>query len=246
MVGAGWEKVSCGSFFTVAIKTAKTLWGTGDNSKGQIGLGATASVDSFTQIGSDSDWNSVDCGVHTTTVIKASEAIWVTGANYYGELGSGDYDGFRTTLYEVGETFSVTVGGWYHNLALKSDGILYVVGYSYRGQVGIGDQSIVEELTLCNKYTWLAVDTYKEHTIAIKQDQTVWGVGRNNTGQLAQGAGASQLLYSLTEIMSDFCSMVATGLQHSAVLNTANLELEMRRLSMILYKSLMEILTGHI
>ena len=91
-VGAltNWSSVSCGSYFTVSIKTDGTLWSWGYNYTGQLGLGNTTSYSSPKQVGALTNWLSVSCGYFHTVSIKTDGTLWSWGRNNSGQLGLGN------------------------------------------------------------------------------------------------------------------------------------------------------------
>lgn len=64
-----WVDVSCGMFFTVAIKADGTLWSTGKNDNGTLGLGDTTDRNVFTQVGYRKTWKRCEC-------IERSTKVW--------------------------------------------------------------------------------------------------------------------------------------------------------------------------
>lgn len=86
-----WAKVSCGKDFSIAIKTDGTMWATGQDITGETGQGSVGnSLDTWTQIGTDTDWESVDCGELHSLARKTNGTFWAWGVNAEGELGLGD------------------------------------------------------------------------------------------------------------------------------------------------------------
>ncbi|MBC7553742.1 MAG: T9SS type A sorting domain-containing protein [Taibaiella sp.] len=85
-----WRSVSGGFQFSVAIKTAGTLWSTGFNGNGNLGRATTGSNDSnFTQIGTATDWKSASAGASFSFAIKNDGTLWGWGYNGSGQLGTG-------------------------------------------------------------------------------------------------------------------------------------------------------------
>jgi len=122
--------VECGYWFTVAIKTDGSLWATGANNYGQLGLGDYSERTVFTQVGSDENWYQACAGYFHMLAIKTDGTMYATGRNNYGQLGLED----KTTRNELTEiTSSLIVGsddeistwlyvvcGAYHTLAFGS------------------------------------------------------------------------------------------------------------------------------
>jgi alpha-tubulin suppressor-like RCC1 family protein len=69
--GTNWKQVSCGDYYTAAIKTDGTLWLWGSNNQGQFGDNTTNSYSSPVQtILYGQNWKSVACGYSFTAAIK--------------------------------------------------------------------------------------------------------------------------------------------------------------------------------
>ena len=132
--------VSCGHYHTLAIKQDGTLWATGQNYGGQLGLGDNVDRNVFNQVGTDTDWNNIYCGSQHTSLIKNNGTIWTTGRNFVGQLGLGDNIN-RNVFNQVGNDtdWKLLYGGYLHTLAIKSNGILYATGWNRFGQLGLGD-----------------------------------------------------------------------------------------------------------
>jgi hypothetical protein len=85
-----WIKLDAGSYFSLAIKEDGSLWGWGDNSHGQLGLGDNDSPFTVTRVGVDKNWNAVSAGARHVLAIKSDKSQWAWGANSHAELGLGD------------------------------------------------------------------------------------------------------------------------------------------------------------
>lgn len=120
--GSSWASVACGHNFTLAIQNDGTLWGTGDNDKGQLGLGDNTNRNSFIQVGSDTNWQQASGGSNHSLVIKTDNTLWASGWNNRGQLGMGN-DGAgtdRNTFGQVGsDSWEYVVCGMTHTMALK-------------------------------------------------------------------------------------------------------------------------------
>ncbi|MBI4712698.1 MAG: fibronectin type III domain-containing protein [Planctomycetes bacterium] len=85
-----WVDIVAGGLHTVAIKSDGTLYGWGDNSKGQLGLGDTANRTTPTKIGTATYLSAAAGGWFTVAILKTNGTLWTWGDNSTGQLGLGD------------------------------------------------------------------------------------------------------------------------------------------------------------
>ena len=82
-----WVSVAAGAFHALAIKADGSLWGWGDNSRGQLGMTNPGVYSSPVQIGADQLWNAVfGCG-YSSFAIRRDGTLWAWGANGGSVLG---------------------------------------------------------------------------------------------------------------------------------------------------------------
>ena len=85
------KSVYCGGFHTIILKNDGTLWSTGYNGYGQLGLGDNKTRSTFTEITTNTDdIKLVYCSNIHTLILKNDDTLWSTGYNTYGQLGLGD------------------------------------------------------------------------------------------------------------------------------------------------------------
>ncbi|WP_052295815.1 fimbrillin family protein [Parasphaerochaeta coccoides] len=155
--------VFAGYAHTMILKNDGTLWATGYNEYGQLGVGTSGIVNNKStpvQVKASTaandfmiDVKEVSAGLNHTMIVKKDGTLWATGYNYQGQLGDGT--GItRTTPVRVKDTtddsgFMTDVAavsvGEYHTIILKKDGTLWGTGYNYYGQ--LGDNTIVNTNT---------------------------------------------------------------------------------------------------
>ena len=161
-IGAGASdvmKISMGIDSAYIIKNDGSLWGTGANRHGQLGLGYTSSsVTTFTaaigagtsgviDVSSEEDmWRGISSFLippGSTIILKNDGSVWGAGRNQYGQLGLGYKSSNETT-------FMPTIGagasdvkkihmGRNYSLILKNDGSVWGTGDNPYGQLGLGD-----------------------------------------------------------------------------------------------------------
>lgn len=83
--------IMCGDFHSVLLKEDGTLWATGRNTEGQLGLGDNKDRLVFTQVEISGKIKAIFAGGNQTFIIKEDNTVWATGSNKEGELGLGDH-----------------------------------------------------------------------------------------------------------------------------------------------------------
>ena len=138
------KSIYCGHHYTLILKNDDTLWGTGRNNCGQLGLGDTTDRTIFTQVTTNiNNIKEIYCGAHHAFILKNDGTLWGCGQNNYGQLGLGD-DTDRNTFTQVTtntDNIKEIYCGCYHTFILKNDGTLWGTGYNNVGELGLGDDT---------------------------------------------------------------------------------------------------------
>lgn len=144
-----WKKVlHNGESRVLGLKTDNTLWVKGNfNQYGQLGLGNTNTVSTFTQIGTDNDWADIAIGDVHNYALKSNGSLYGWGRNNYRQIGdSSTVDKSIPTKIGNDNTWLAIASGPNHGVAIRSIG--------YNGNSTSGTVSIYEneKLLLCNLY----------------------------------------------------------------------------------------------
>ena len=219
----------------MVLMTNKTIWGTGLNQFGQLGLGDTSDRNTLTRITSDISGCtplSISCGDSHTMVLMTNGTIWGTGLNDNGQLGLGDNSN-RNTLIRITSNISgcrpLSIScGANHTMVLMTNGTIWGTGLNGTGQLGLGDLNnrntltqITSDISGC---TPLSISCGTFHTMVLMQGGTIWGTGFNGNGQL--GLGDITFKNTLTRLSSDISGCtplsISCGSDHTMVLMTNN------------------------
>lgn len=171
-----WSSVSCGSSYTLIIKSDGTLWSTGDNSNGKCGRGTSFS-NSPAQIGTDNNWKQVSANGTYSLGLKYDGTLWFWGFGYQGN-GAGMTT--NNTPVQIGTATDWDKLATRGTFALKTNGTLW----------GWGNSSLITSnipVQIGTDTNWKTVSSSSTHVMATKTDNTLWLWGNNSNGQLGNG-----------------------------------------------------------
>lgn len=204
-----WESISK----TAAIKTNGTLWTWGDNTYGQLGIGASAYKSSPTQVGSLTNWKQVSAsgGLHTVAV-KTDGTLWAWGYNSTGQLGLSDII-HRSSPTQVGSLTdwkNVFAENSYSTFAIKTDGTLWSWGNNFWNELGGGVYGYRSSPAQVGSATnWKAIFPSGNQIHGITTDGTLYGWGNNTYGSVGNGKTNNQNGESIQVISVKNCVGVA-------------------------------------
>ena len=221
------EQVACGQNYTVILKNDGSLWSCGYNNFGQLGLGSTATKNTFTQVATNvtNDVEQIACGYSHTFILKNNGSVWACGYNGSGQLGLGNTTN-KTTFAQVTTNINNDVKqitcGYDHKFILKNDGSLWSCGYNSKGQLGLGD---IDDRSTFTKITTNINNDVKEivcgnyHTIILKNDCSLWSCGNNSTGQLGLGDTTDRNTFTkVTTNINNDVKQIDCGYKHTVIL----------------------------
>jgi alpha-tubulin suppressor-like RCC1 family protein len=206
------DKIACGFQHSMAVDTDGSLWATGNNYYGQLGLGRNGGyVSNWTNVNFGSityayTVKGIACGnfhsiCYANGYLKStsnySDWLWVTGDNSYGQIGLPAGIAKINSWQQIGYGNIVKVAcGENHSMFLTSTGnptgygSLWVTGNNGYGQLGLGD--------LNNRHGWeptvygnIRAEAYQtalaggwNHSIFVSHLNQVWSAGSNSYSQL--------------------------------------------------------------
>jgi alpha-tubulin suppressor-like RCC1 family protein len=202
--------ITAGLYHSLVLKNDGTVWGTGYNWYGQLGIGTSGTGENRVTLTQMTDFNSsvtaIAAGQSHSLVLKNDGTVWATGSNLYGQLGigtSGDNKTILTHMTDFNSSVTAIKAGAYHSLVLKNDGTAWTTGYNNRGQLGIGtsgagaNKTILTPMTDFNSsVTAIAAGAY--HSVALKDNGSVWTTGYNYYSQLSRGLDSTNLPQATT------------------------------------------------
>ena len=206
--GTKFTKISAGFNYSLAIGSDGNLYGWGDNSYGQLGIGNPSvspnqqpikvilptGIPKFTQI-SAGDSHSLALGTDGN--------LYSWGYNDHAQLGIGASDSdahaapSKVNLPTGVPKFTQISAGYKHSLALGTDGNLYSWGTNEKGQLGRsineaedGTPRKVNLPTGVSRFTQVIAGG--EHSLALGSDGNLYSWGDNTSGQLGRNPSATK------------------------------------------------------
>lgn len=232
----GIKKIEAGMFNSFFIDSNNSLWGTGENEYGQLGLGTSGNkVSTITKAsGPIENETIVDVakGQHHTLALDANGKIWVAGFGGHGALGlSNTLDQHTWTKVTTGAISSETIvqvdAGIYSSFALDSNGKIWTTGKNEYGELGLGHTN--------QENTWTKITTgaiadkviktisarFGSFAHAIDSEGNLWGVGDNNDGSVGIGTMGdiqSQWVKATGKILNENIVKLYSGYYHGFAL----------------------------
>jgi alpha-tubulin suppressor-like RCC1 family protein len=210
--------ITCGHFHTIVLMTNGSIYGTGSNAAGQLGLNNLTQKTTLTPMVDPSNGavgtyygntpKYIACGTSHTIVLMTNGSLYGTGLNTSGQLGINNTTSPKTTLTPMVDPSNGAVGTYYgktpkyiacgslHTIVLMTDGTIYGTGSNAAGQLGINNTTSPKTtLTPMVDPSGGAAGTYygktpsfiacgQTHTIVLMTDGTVYGTGDNFYGNL--------------------------------------------------------------
>lgn len=138
-----WSKISIGKgsndgASSMSIKTDGSLWASGGNFYGTLGIGNNDDVSMMTRVGSESDWNWASTDIGTSFGLKTDGKLWGWGSNIVGQIGDGTLVDKNLPVAIAPEISFVKVRNESHVLAISENNSLYAWGWNNYGQLGDG------------------------------------------------------------------------------------------------------------
>lgn len=176
---------------SVVAGTDGSLWVTGADDEGQIGLGPRSGTTTWTEttVTAGAEWATLEvaCGAKHSLALDPSTAagtLYVTGDNSRGQLGLGDFVDRQYWTPALTNVRAIAVGRD-RSIAVKWDGTAWVTGsgdYGALGVAGGSDVAVWSPVSGIPAIRDAAAGAF--HSLLIEDDGTVWGAGSNNQGQL--------------------------------------------------------------
>lgn len=238
-------KVAAGIVHSAAI-AGNTLYVTGYNEQGQLGLGVSVlSCALFTPI--NGSFKDVACGLLHTCALSSDGVALTTGLNIdaqcgFNEIAFSNFYSFtpitparvrlagnvtpveqpRFDKVFCGNNFTIllsSVGGGNYNM--------FTAGTNLSGAIGLGTSSLTEYFVQnTDNIVWRDVACKTTFTIAIDKDGKIYSTGFNNAGQLGNNSQAMSLSFIDISNIGPWAGLpiksIAAGYEHTVVVDSEN------------------------
>ena len=208
-------KISAGGSFVLALRADGSVRAWGDNRRGQLGNGTTASSPVPVKVAGLSGVTGIAAGLDASITTRASgiaaiTSVWTWGGNDRGQLGDGTLTSRSTPGRVTGLPGSIagiaagggligrigpggTLSGGGFAAALGTDGTVWAWGDDSAAQLGSSPSGTpvtrpVNTIGAGSGITQLSAGDF--HMLALKPDGTVLAWGANGNGQLGNGSTA--------------------------------------------------------
>ena len=146
---SNWSFISAGRYNSFAIKLDGTLWGTGGNLNGCLGINTTIlNTTNLIQITNETNWKQVSASSSFTIATKQDNTLWGWGQNNSYQMGNNSCCTDRLSPGQIGtETdWKLGIACTYTDaaLALKTNGTLW--GWGGNGSALLGELTSVHVL----------------------------------------------------------------------------------------------------
>ena len=206
--------------FTIAKKTNGTLWSTGLNVVGALGLGNLEDKNTFTQIGNSSNWNDFAVGSGHVIANDNNNLLYAWGGNQViGKV-------MNNPIKQVGtlSNWNNIISGNSYSATIKSDGTLWMWGYNSHGNLGDGTRINKDvPIQIGTSSNWKSIAPGNYHTMGLKTDGSIWSWGSNTFGQLGDGTTTNQLTPIQVGSSLDWKSIFCGDSQTFAIKNDGSL-----------------------
>jgi len=193
-----WSTIQCGGRHTMALSAGtNTLFATGYNFSGQLGLGNSGlgtERSTFTQL--TGNWSQIKCGYDSTMALSAGTNVWFGTGENNGQFGQGGIGNNRNTFTALTGNWSQIVYGGYGS----DGGVIFALsagtnrwfgaGKNYSGTLGFGTSGSGSNVNTFTMLTgnWEKILCKGSHAMALSAGTNRWfAAGSNNFGELAIG-----------------------------------------------------------
>ena len=215
-----WKLKSTGRMHSLMLRTDSTLWGCGDNTYAQLGIGNYITPNIPIQIDANTNWKYVLAFEDKSFAIKFDGTLWAWGRSGSLGVGGGTYVTLPTQV-GIDTDWKNVSAGIEHTLGLKTNGTLWAWGSNFWGQLGDTtfqgtSRDIPTQIGIDTD--WASISAGVNHSMALKSNGTLWTWGANYNNQLGSDTLVSKRKYLLQIITDTDWKYIEAGYDHSMAL----------------------------
>lgn len=201
------KTIATGAAHSVILGYDGSVWVTGYNYSGQLGLGDNKDRYEFTKLNYEFDSIPINiaAGGDVTLILTQKGTVYAMGDNSYNQLSENknvvSYN-VPTAIIE-GQNITQISAGVRHIMALKSGGEIFALG---------------AEKNLNGKTDIKRIASGAYHMMALKNDGKVYVAGKNINGQLGTGSTNNSVALAEISIPGARIKDIAAGYSHSLFL----------------------------
>lgn len=209
---------------TFAIQNNGTLWATGANVDGALGIGNLVSpIYGFMQIGTANNWKSISSYFNFTIAMKTNNNIWGWGANDSNQMGNNTCCANQLSpvlISSATDWKSIGVSGVSSVFAIKNNGTLWCWGsnVAYLISANAGSPVPVQH----NPDTdWDKMSVGTGHILILKNNGSLWSWGDGGAGECGDTLPAGYVRNEPRQIVSNISwQSIAAGSRTSFGIKT--------------------------
>ena len=217
-----WQTIANGGNNSFAIKTNGTLWATGGNNYGTLGINSTIpQIQIFTQVGT-ANWKAISASGEHVIGIQTNGTLWAWGRNDYNQVGNNTCCSDVLAPVQIStdtDWTTIDTSIWGYTMALKTNGTLWGWG---KNEGAFGDSfttSLPVPTQLSTDIDWGEISVFGSHILMLKTNGTLWVLGGGGTGALGLGSGVPTTFVPL-QLGTDNWKSIAGGFFTSFAIKT--------------------------
>ncbi|XP_056436344.1 X-linked retinitis pigmentosa GTPase regulator-like [Gadus chalcogrammus] len=224
--------VACGRDHTIICTWCGSVYVTGRNQKGQLGLGHRDDTTLFQLMPPFCDHAPIkmlSAGCSTSAALTEDGRVFVWGDNSVGQIGLGaERFALEPSELSVGPPVIWVSCGGHHSALVTANGDLYTFGESANGRLGLYPEQLTNhrepQRVLAIPEPVIQVSCGGEHTVVLAEEE-VYTFGRGQYGQLGQGTFlfAADLPKALQLFHHGGVCQVTCGQAHTALITNNGL-----------------------
>ncbi len=193
--GSTWSEISMGAGHGCLLNAEGRIACFGANSRGQLGLGNSASPADPAYLPVGPGFVQIDAGAYHTCAIGPVGGVWCWGANDEGQLGLSDRsDRDLPVRLDLPGTYVSVSAGLAHTCVTRFDGIALCWGSNVDGRLGIGSGEPGPFRPVVVEGSWASIAAGARHTCAADRAGALYCWGWNEFAQLGTGTKAATVV----------------------------------------------------